>query len=360
MGEKRRLHQLFFRVNLQDFAFLIDQRFDKGDQVARIKLRGAGRDAARHVEIADNLDAIHVGNFTGNSAFDIAAALNRQIDQHRTRAHGSDHFLRHQTRGRTARNKRRGDDDILLGDMVGNECCLFGLIVLRHFLGIAAGGFRRLELVVLDRDELRAKRGNLFLRRRANIGGGHDCTQTARGRNRLKTGNARPHDENLGGGNRARCRHHHRHGAVIDFRRIDHRLITGKIGLRRQNVHHLRAGYARHEFHRKSRNSSPGKSRHRIFMAIGVQHGEKCCARFIRFQFRIARTANFQDDIRRFGIHRRADAGTGCRKFGIGNARFLACAFFHHDIKTKRDEFLHRLRRPRNTGFVGVTLFRDI
>ena len=95
-------------------------------------------------------------------------------------------------------------------------------------------------------------------------------------------------------------------------------------------------------------------------MAIRVQHGKKRCARFISFQFLIRWAAHFQDNIRRFGIRHSADPGTGCGKLSIGNARFLARAFFNHNIKTEADKFLHRLRRRRDTAFIGVAFFGDI
>ena len=43
--------------------------------------------------MAYNLDAVHLSDLSRNSSLDIAAALNRKIDQHRTRTHRGDHFL---------------------------------------------------------------------------------------------------------------------------------------------------------------------------------------------------------------------------------------------------------------------------
>ena len=58
-----------------------------------------------------------------------------------------------------------------------------------HLLGVAAGGLGRLELLVLDGDELGAERLHLLLGRRPHVGRRHDRAQPARRGDRLQ---ARP------------------------------------------------------------------------------------------------------------------------------------------------------------------------
>ena len=98
---------------------------------------------------------------------------------------------------------------------VGDERGLLGLILLGHFLSVAAGRLGLLELVVLDGEELRAEQFDLLLGGRAHVGGGDDRAHPARRRNRLQARYAHTHDEDAGGGNRAGRRHHHRQGAGI-------------------------------------------------------------------------------------------------------------------------------------------------
>src|SRR3979411_3199403 len=64
-----------------------------------------------------------------------------------------------------ARNQRCGDDDILLLDVLGGERGLLGLILFRHFLGVAACGLGLLELLVLDREKLGTQAFNLLSHR---------------------------------------------------------------------------------------------------------------------------------------------------------------------------------------------------
>ena len=170
-------------------------------------------------------------------------------------------------------NERGGDDDVLLLDVIGDERRLLRLVLFRHFLGVAGGGFRLLEFLVLDRDEFRAEALHLFLDGRAHVGRGHDGAETARRRNRLQAGDADAHHEDLGGGHGAGRGHHHRERAAEFPRRVDHRAIAGEIGLARQHVHRLRARDARHQFHGKRNKPRIGKSLDRGFIAVGIHDG---------------------------------------------------------------------------------------
>ena len=85
--------------------------------------------------------------------------------------------------------------------MLGGERGLLGLILFRHFLGVAAGGLRVLEFLVLDREELGAEDFDLLLRRGAHVGRGDDGAEPPRGRDRLQAGDADAHHEHLGRGN---------------------------------------------------------------------------------------------------------------------------------------------------------------
>ena len=258
VGQHGRLDQFVVAVDRELLGRLVDHRLEEGEEVPGVEQRGRGRDAARHVEVADDLDAVGGGDdLAGLRAFDIAAALDREVDDHRARLHRGDHRRRHQLRRRPAGDQRGGDDDVLLGDVLGRQRRLLGLVFLRHFLGVAAGRLGRLELLVLDCEELGAERGDLLLGGRTHVGGGDDGAKPPRRGDRLQAGDADAHDEHLGRRHRAGRRHHHRQRAVIFGRRVDHRLVAGEVGLAGQHVHRLRAGDARHEFHGEGASRRP-------------------------------------------------------------------------------------------------------
>ena len=70
-----------------------------------------------------------IGDFAGLGALDIAAAFDGQVDHHRARFHRLHHVGGDKARRRPARDQRRGDDDVLLLDVLGHQCGLFGLIL---------------------------------------------------------------------------------------------------------------------------------------------------------------------------------------------------------------------------------------
>ena len=108
-----------------------------------------------------------------------------------------DHRGRDQLRRRPARDQRGGDDDVLLGDVAGGQLGLLGLVFLRHFLGVAAGGLGLLELLVLDGEEFGAQALDLLLGGGPHVGGGDDGAEAPRRGDRLQAGDADAHDEDL-------------------------------------------------------------------------------------------------------------------------------------------------------------------
>ena len=158
--------------------------------------------------------------------------------------------------------------------MLGDQRRLLGLILLRHFLGVAAGGLRRLEFLVLDGDEFGAEAFNLLLGRGPHVGRGDDGAEPARGGDGLQAGDAGAHDENLGGRHRAGRGHHHRQRAAIFGGGVDHRAIAGEVGLAGEHIHHLRAGDARQQLHGECDDSGIGHGAQGVFMAVRVHDGD--------------------------------------------------------------------------------------
>src|SRR5215475_11848147 len=97
-GERRRLHDLVVPLDRQRLLFLVHQDLEKGEQVLGVEARRRGGDAARDVEVADDLDTVGGDDLAALGAFDIAAALDREIDDHGARPHRGHHILRDQPR----------------------------------------------------------------------------------------------------------------------------------------------------------------------------------------------------------------------------------------------------------------------
>jgi hypothetical protein len=236
---------------------------------------------------------------------------------------------------------------------------LLGLVFPRHFLGVAASRFGRLELLILDRQELCAERGDLFLGGGTHVGGGDHGTETTRSSDRLQAGDADAHDESFRRRHRARRRHHHRQRPVIFGSRVDHRLVAGEVGLAGQDVHRLGARDARHELHREGGDAGPCQSIDRSIVAIGIDDGDNGGARAIGLQLRLIRPAHLQHHIGFGDIAGLTDHSAGLGELLVGNARCRAGAAFHDDVKPQPRQPLHRVGRGSNTRLVRIELTRD-
>jgi hypothetical protein len=174
MGQRGRLDQFVLPIDSHRLGFLVDQSFDRNAAGSSRRAEMPCRDPAWHVQVADTLARRHraISPATAPSTLPPrSTARSTKTEPGFMRLSMS---LRHQLGRRAPRNECRGDDDVLLGDMGSDKLCLLGfLIVVGHFLGVAASGLRLLELIVFDRDELGAQRFHLLLGSRANIGCGH-------------------------------------------------------------------------------------------------------------------------------------------------------------------------------------------
>ncbi len=244
--------------------------------------------------------------------------------------------------------------------MAGDEFSLSGLIFGRHLRGIAAGALALDTLHILDENGLCAQRHDLFLGRSAHIGGRDLRAQPPRGCNRLQARDADPHDEHARRRDGACGGHHHRESAAIFGRCVQHRLVTGKIRLARQDIHRLRAGDARHEFHRQCFESGGG---------IGIDP----CALRKRAEARDdPRTRGSSRNARRIGaLNAEQNVGARHRRRAVANRRACIaelriadrgqrpCARLHRNARAQCDEFLDRLRRCRDAALTSVLFFQD-
>ena len=235
----------------EHLGFLVPEGRDEVVEVAGVERGGVGGEAARHVAVADDLDAVDRRNLAGYRAFDVAALLDCEVDDYRALPHRGDLRVADQARRRATGDQCGGDDDVLLGDVRGDELGLRRLVFVGHFGGVAAGALALDAFDVLDEDRLGAEALDLLLGGGADVGRRDHRAQPPGGGDRLETGDADAHDEDARRADRAGSSHHHREGAAVFGGGVEHRLVAREVRLRRQHVHRLRAGDARHQLHRQ-------------------------------------------------------------------------------------------------------------
>ena len=241
--------------------------------------------------------------------------------------------------------------------MLGHERCLLGLVLLGHFLGVAARGLRVLEFFVLDRKEFCAEAFDLLLRRGTHIGRRDDRAEPPRGRDGLQAGDADAHDEHLCRRNRAGGSHHHRQRAAIFLGGIDHRTIAGEVRLARQHVHRLRAGNARHQFHGDRGNPGVRHLLERGLVAVRIHDGDDERAFLVVGEFGRRRPTHFENDV---GILGDGVGDLRARRFefAVGDPGRNAGATRNRDIGAERFQLLDSFRGSRDPGFTGIGFTR--
>ena len=183
----------------------------------------------------------------------------------------------------------------------------------------------------------------------------------ASGGNRLQPGNTCPHDEHARCGHRTGRRHHHRHGAIIDLRGIDHSLITSKIGLAGKHIHHLRARDARHELHGNRGQARLGHRRDIAFMAIRIHLRDHHGAAGIGLDIGSRRPANPQNDVSSGNQRSKVADNLGTLGFKslVRQPRLQPGTGLDHHIEAQGLEALDRIRRCGNASFIGIALERN-
>ena len=242
--------------------------------------------------------------------------------------------------------------------MAGNEFGLRGFFGVGEFARIAARARGVLERV--GHDELGAKRFDLLARRGTHVGRRHHGPEPARRGDRLQSRNARAHDEDLGGTDRAGSGHHHRHGALEDGGSLDHRLVAGEIGLAGKDIHHLGAGDARHELHRNERDAGISQSGDVGLMPEGIHAADDESACRDALEHIGTGAADGEDHIRTLGNRSsRAERGACCSVVRIGESRLGAGIGFNGEFGTKCHESGNGFRRCRHAGLAFHTFAQD-
>src|SRR5205823_7409059 len=86
-GQRRRLDDLVVPIDRERFARLVDEDLEEGVEILGIEARSGGGEPARHVAMADDFHAADLGHLAYFRQLAIAAALDREIDDHRARPH---------------------------------------------------------------------------------------------------------------------------------------------------------------------------------------------------------------------------------------------------------------------------------
>ena len=142
--------------------------------------------------------------------------------------------------------------------------------------------------------------------------------------------------------------------AVIFRSRIDHRLIAGKIGLARQNVHDLRPRDARHEFHGEGRHTGIGERLDRRIIAVRVEHGDDHRTLLVGLELGRGRPAHLQHHIGPGCIAGLADRRSRRDKLAVRYARGNPRASLDDNRKPEGYQLLDRLRRTANPRLVDL------
>src|SRR5580658_9404122 len=104
--------------------------------------------------MADDLYAVRGGDdLAGAAALDIAAGLDRQVDDDRPWGQLGHHCFGQQYWRAAAGNEGRTDDHIRALQRLGDLLALPALVVLAHLASIALSGLRRAGGLVIDSDE---------------------------------------------------------------------------------------------------------------------------------------------------------------------------------------------------------------
>ena len=233
------------------------------------------------------------------------------------------------------------------------------LVFFGHFGGITARAFALDTRDIFDEDRLGAERLDLFLRRRADIGGRDLRAQPLGGRDCLQARHAHTHHEDLGRLDSTGSGHHHRKGAAIDIGRSQHRLVAGEVRLAGQHIHALRAGDARHEFHRQRFEAALGIGCDQIAIAERVEGRRDPCAGFGPCERHDLGCLHTEHDIR-FGDRLRPGEhfGPGVAIGLIGDGGGQTGALLHCDYSPESGKFLRRFGSQRDPVLARCALFQ--
>ena len=169
------------------------------------------------------------------------------------------------------------------------------------------------------------------------------------------------HHESLGRAHCARGGHHHGKGAVKFGGGVDDALVAGEIGLARKNIHHLRAGDARHKFHGDGGDAGLGERGQFDVIAIGVERADDQCALGDTGQRCRCGPPHGEYDLGVFEGGRSCcrDGGAGGGILGIENACTQTCPLLDGNGSTEGDQFADGFGGGRDAVFSREAFTHD-
>ena len=255
MRHQGRSNDVVFEIDLQPVpaAHLLEQVDDgRAVQVARL----AGH-AAEQVGEPDHGHAKPLDHLAGPGDGTVAALLGCQIDDHRALLHALDHALGEEHGCAAAGDQRRGDDDVDLHRLLGEQGHLGLDEGLAHLLGVAAAP--RSLLLEVKLKELGAHASDLLGDLGTGVEGLDDGTESASGADRGQPGHARAHDQHLRGQNGVGGGHLTAEELREMMGGLDDGSVPDEIGHGAQGVHPLGAGGARDAVHGDGRRPGLGE-----------------------------------------------------------------------------------------------------
>ncbi len=219
------------------------------DQVVGEELAGVGRQPAGHVGVAEDGHAVGVDRLAGHRALAVAALLRRQVDDDRAGAHGADHRVGDQHRCLAPGDQRRGDDDVDLGRLLGEEPVLAGQEFVGDHLGVAAAALAFVQGQV-ELQEAGPQAAALVRRREPHVEGADLGAQAPGGRDGRQARHARADDQHLGRRRAPGGGHLTAEEPAVVPGGLEHRSVAGDVRHGREHVHLLGPADARDLVHR--------------------------------------------------------------------------------------------------------------
>src|SRR5215218_967386 len=151
-------------------ALAVDHQAEQRLDVLRVELRRVVGHRGREVLDADDLHVVADHGLGGLGELAVAAGLGSEVDDHGAGGHPLHGVLDDQQRRAASGDGGRRDDDVHLGDDVGERLALALLLLVGESPRVAAGVLSVLEADV-ELDELGAERADLLLDGGAHVEG---------------------------------------------------------------------------------------------------------------------------------------------------------------------------------------------
>src|SRR5438105_3757405 len=140
MGQQGSLYDLILQLEQESFILPIPKLVDEIRQISRIDLAGMSRDAASEIRKSDDFDTAALPHLTERCAFDVATALDGQINDHTAWFHAAYHLGRNDDRCFATKYLRSRYDHVgFRANFLHTLALHFELLVSQSF-GIAVGG----------------------------------------------------------------------------------------------------------------------------------------------------------------------------------------------------------------------------